>query len=553
MPFIYKPQLLGPPPCFVDNLPTEILAEVFANLVTSHSYLYTKEVAILLEEESLALRRASQVSQFWRKVALHQCSNIWGSIINIDTSSSAWVEELISRSRDSLLTIQSLHIRREPKEDFCGAKWTSIFAEMARVKILHVTLGRHEDVSQLMYATSNLQAPILESFRVYFFASAPRLFSFNGRLFDNHCPNLRDLVVVTGVLFIQRTMDFSTIRLVHLDITPDLSSVRPTVSQWLDVLETQPSLRYLTMEVYSVSGNETYPIFSREVRLPNLEKFSIGTAGMEGAHLFASLVLPSHCGIAIEIMEEDKTLEDLSFIETFGETIARCIKRWSGTCSKLGSWGLEVDEIDFVLGLGSDDDKWDNPRIQLHYVFSHSDGEDEEEILPSFLDVFQRKGIVDAAHSCTLDLLEFRIPNGLIAFFSQCGRNITHLRLVYHHSLWFVGGLLHTPEPGGGTLLFPSLNHVTLYNPRIDEFGSDHAYGDFQSSVQLISAARRGIPTITLRVYMDNERQVNFAARATNSFGSKIEIITLVSGPVFEEVRAPRWWVGGNELRVLAL
>jgi hypothetical protein len=90
---------------------------------TSHSYHCAEEAATLLEEEALTFRRASQVSQFWRNVARHQCKDIWGSIINIDTSSSAWVEELITRSRNSPLTIQSLSYRRRRNEDFYGNKW----------------------------------------------------------------------------------------------------------------------------------------------------------------------------------------------------------------------------------------------------------------------------------------------------------------------------------------------------------------------------------------------------------------------------------------------
>ena len=254
MPFIYdiKRSLLGPlpSPCLIDNLPPEILAEAFANIVISHSYHYTEEVAALLEEEALVLRCASQVSRFWRDVALHQCKGIWGSIININTSSDVWVEELFRRSRNSPLTVQSLRSRRDPDEDFRGDKWTAVLAQMGRVKVLHFTLGCHEDASQLMYATSNLRAPLLESFRIgykYLCAWEPgqSLFSFSGRLFDNHCPNLRDFVL-TRVPFIQPTVHFLDIHLAHLDVTPDLFSIDLTVSQWLDVLESQPSLRYLT-------------------------------------------------------------------------------------------------------------------------------------------------------------------------------------------------------------------------------------------------------------------------------------------------------------------
>jgi hypothetical protein len=555
MPFIYKPR------CFVDNLPAEVLMEVFANVVTSHSYHYTEEVANLLQEEALTFRRASQVSQFWRNVALHPCNHIWGSIINIDTSSSAWVEELITRSRNSPLTIQSLSCRREPNEDFCGAKWTSVFAEMARVKILHVALGdRHEDASQLMHATSNLQAPIIESFRVEYECHCalerPRatLFSFNGRLFDNQCPNLRDFVL-TRVLFIQPTTDFSAIRLVHLDITPDFSSADLTVSQWLDVLETQPSLRYLTMTVQSTYGAEIYPASSRQVRLPNLEQFSIETEGIEGAQIFASLVLPSRCRIAFKIMEEEETFDDLSFIEILGETFCRCIKGWSGKGStnnlELGSWGLEVDETYFVLRLGSEDDAWYNPRIQLLYYSSYnSPDEVQEVILSPLIDVIRRKGIVDAAHTCTLKLqLPITKNIGLTALFLQCSRNITHLRLI-RYSLSFFSRLSLTLRPG--TVLFPTLNHVTLENPRIDEFGFDHnAYGYFQSLQSISAVARRGIPTTTLRIDWDNETHVEFAVLETtlNSFRSKIELGTYVPGSVFEELREPRYWVGGDELK----
>ena len=545
MPFIYdiKRSLLGPlpSPCLVDNLPPEILAEVFANIVTSHSYHYTEEVAALLEEEALVFRRASQVSRFWRDVALHQCKGIWGSIINIDTSSNAWVEELIRRSRKSPLTIQSLHSRRNPDEDFRGDKWMSVLAQMGRVKVLHFTLGCHEDASQLMYATSNLQAPLLESFRIGYkclcaWEPGQSLFSFSGRLFDNHCPNLRDFVL-TRVPFIQSTMQFSDIRLVHLDITLDLFSVGPTVSQWLDVLESQPSLRYLTMVVPSMSGADAHPMVLREVCLPNLEELSIETAGMEGADLFASLVLPSHCGIAIQIMEADEEFNPFGrLIEMLGEGIRGCVKRWSwkgsGSAKKLviESWGLEVGEKYFALRLGSEDDEWYNPRIQVHYYCLDGDAEDEEEevlsVLPDFLDMVQRMGIVDAARSCTLDIQSRLTASvGLVNLLSQCTWNFTHLRLM-GHSLWLVCGLLRQPYPVTGTALFPTLHHITLEGPYVDDSGFDHAFGYFESFLHSMSASGRefrGVPTTTLHVDMECGVHVRFAEKAKGSFGSRIE------------------------------
>jgi hypothetical protein len=70
---------------------------------------------------------------------------------------------------------------------------------MDRVKILHFELRCHEDASQLMYAISNYQGPMLESFRVGYEChcglESSHTFSFDGRLFDNFCPNLRDLVL----------------------------------------------------------------------------------------------------------------------------------------------------------------------------------------------------------------------------------------------------------------------------------------------------------------------------------------------------------------------
>ena len=571
MPFIYdiKRLLLGPLPSprLVDNLPPEILAGVFSNIVTSHSYHYTEEVAALLEEEALVFRRASQVSRFWRDVALHQCKGIWGSIINIDTSSAAWVEELIRRSKNSPLTIQSLPSRRDPDEDFRGDKWTSVLAQMGRVKVLHFTLGCHEDASQLMYATSNLQAPLLESFRIGYeclcaWEPGQSLFSFNARLFDNHCPNLRDFVL-TRVPFTQPTMIFSDIRLAHLDINPDLFSAGPTVSQWLDVLETQPSLRYLTMVVPSMSGADGYPMVLREVCLPNLEELSIETTGIEGVDIFASLVLPSHCGIAIQIMEENEEFNPFArLIEILGEGIRGCVKRWSGkgsgSAKKLAieSWGLEVGEKYFAFRLGSDDDEWYNPRIQVHYCCLDGDAGEEEEVLsvlPSFLDMIQRRGIVDAARSCTLDIQScLTALVGPVDLLSRCTRNVTHLRLM-GHSLWFVCGLSRRPDPVAGTALFPALHHITFEGPYIDDSEFEHAFGHFESFLHSMSASGRGfrgIPTTMLHIDMKYEVHVRFAENAKSSFGSRIE--TYVPHRAFEELGEPRYWIGDDELRVLA-
>jgi hypothetical protein len=347
-------------------------------------------------------------------------------------------------------------------------------------------------------------------------------------------------------------MDFFAIRLIHLDITPDVFSAAPTVSQWLDVLEPQPSLRYLTMNIHYTWDAEIYPLFSREVRLPNLQEFNIQTAGIEGPHIFASLVLPSHCGIAIQITEEDETFDDLSFIETFGESLSRCIKRWSGKGSakdpELGSWGLEVDELYLVLRLRSKDDEWHNPRIQLHYYGLYGGEDDTQDVFPvlsGFIGVIRRKGIIDAAYNCTLELqhpISKNVDLIMMALLLQCCGNITLLRLV-GESLWFVNGLL--PEPGSGIVLFPALNHATLDRVYIDESGFDHAYGYFQSLLQSISAVGRGIPTITLHIDMEYGMHVEFAEKAISSFGSKIETFT---NRFKEQIWAPRYWVGHDEL-----
>ncbi|KIM41436.1 hypothetical protein M413DRAFT_27788 [Hebeloma cylindrosporum] len=554
MPVIYSPKS----PYFADNIPPEILASVFANIVTSHSYHYTEEVAAALDEEALTFRRASQVSRFWRDVSLHQCKRVWGSIINIDTSGSDWVQELITRSSNFPLTIQSLPSRRKPIEDFHGNKWTSVLSQMARVKVLHFTLGCHEDASRLVYATSNLQAPILESFRVGYkclcgVTPTSELFSFNGRLFDGHCPNLSDFVL-TQVPFIQPTLEIPVTRLVHLDITPDLFSVGPTVSQWLDLLQAQPSLRYLTIAVPSMyNSTRNNPITLRQVHLPNLEELSIETPGIEGALIFESLVLPSRCGIAIRITEPDDDFDGLlQLLNSFGESIHGCVNKWSGKSStkKVGSWGLEVDQQHFAFRLGSEDDEWYNPRIQLHYRCL-DDPEDEEgavlTLLPFFLDMIQTKGIIDAAHSCALDIqIPILEPIGLVPLLSRCAGKVTDLRLM-GHSLWLVAGLFNKPDRP----LFPALNHITLDGPYMEEVAFGYAYGYFERFLNAICDAGRGIPMTTLRVRSDYEFHTRFAEKAKRGFGSRIE--EYVPHGTFEDFSEPRYWVRDDELRAMAV
>lgn len=209
-----------------------------------------------------------------------------------------------------------------------------------------------------------------------------------------------------------------------------------------------------------------------------------------------------------------------------------------------------MHEAYFVLRLGSEDDAWYNPRIQLHYYSSYNSPEEVQEVILSpLIGVIRRKGIVDAAHTCTLELQFPMTKNiGLTALLSECSRNITHLRLI-RYSLWFVHRLPLILRPG--TVLFPILNHVTLEDPRIDEFGFDHKpYGYFHSLQSISAVARSGIPTITLRIDMENETHVNFAEleMTLNSFRSNIEIGTYMPGSVFEELEEPRYWIGGDEL-----
>ena len=210
-----------------------------------------------------------------------------------------------------------------------------------------------------------------------------------------------------------------------------------------------------------------------------------------------------------------------------------------------------MDELYFVLRLGLKDDERHNPRIQLRYnalYWGEDDTQDVSPVLSRFIGMIQKTGIINAACSCTLELQHPISKNvGLMTLLLQCCSSITQLRLV-GESLWFVNGLL--PEPGSGTVLFPTLNHVTFDRIYIQDSKFDLAYGYFQSFLRSISAAGRGIPATTLHIDMTFGMHTRFAEKAISSFGSKIQ--TFTHRDMFkEEFWAPKFWVGRDELRTI--
>jgi len=189
--------------------PPEVLAYIFSLLLESYSRLYTKETADAVWQEAFDVRMASQVCHFWRTVALSgSCAHIWGTIINVDTSSKFWVEELLLRSGCAPLLVRSRPALCSAPRSFTSLKWKVLLREMHRFQHLDLTIACHE---AYQLGPCFLQpAPMLESLALrgdfetpsllhnpFHPELVPLILPPGRRLFGNNSPKLDNGGVVT--------------------------------------------------------------------------------------------------------------------------------------------------------------------------------------------------------------------------------------------------------------------------------------------------------------------------------------------------------------------
>ena len=291
-------------------VPPEILARIFSSLLESYSLVYTKETAGALRQEALNVRMASQVCLFWRKVALSgSCAPIWGTIINVDSSSEFWVEELLFRSGRAPLLVQSRPTLCATPRSLTSLKWKLLLCELHRIQRLDLTIGSQE--AQELAPLFLQPAPMLESLalRSDFETPSSRRNRFDSgpvplilppgkRLFGNKSPKL--CITLDRVLFCSPTRNLpKPLNIVRLNLCFPHEPWLDLISHLIDTSSAPPCSSLVSY------ANSTAPILV----LRNLQELTLRGSRI-AFQLLSHMSIPHSSVVTLSIIQ-DSTYDGL--------------------------------------------------------------------------------------------------------------------------------------------------------------------------------------------------------------------------------------------------
>ncbi|KAJ7073009.1 hypothetical protein C8F01DRAFT_1105974 [Mycena amicta] len=280
------------PPCPVDTIPNEILAQIFATF--GHTY------------KELPHRRLMPVCRRWNAVAAGT-PELYAKIDLTDRSESRLLGQL-QRSGVVPLQISIPNLRNR-------AVIAPILANAHRLASLHVT-GEPKHVLVLMNRMRNVDFPVLRSLKLHSDGedsnSGPRKLGSAGRVFParllaHGLPSLREF----SVLGVDGSFGGSLAGLSSLALagwhTIDRRGLI-LLHELLDVLALCPQLRRLAIN--SAVGEPGNGQQYRSVALPLLEEFELCERSHQFARFFEHLVLPPTTSLDVFPIHAD-TADDM--------------------------------------------------------------------------------------------------------------------------------------------------------------------------------------------------------------------------------------------------
>ncbi|KIM41430.1 hypothetical protein M413DRAFT_27783 [Hebeloma cylindrosporum] len=402
--------------------PPEVLAHVFSSLLKSYTLHYTEETADAIWEEAFDVRMASQVCEFWRNVALSgSCAHIWGTIINVDTSSDFWVEELLHRSGNAPLLIQSRSALCTSPRSFTSFKWEIILSEMHRIQYLDLTLETYE-AHELMHWFSQ-PAPMLETLALRGAFDNPLSFADMARasliipqgkhLFNNNSPKLRNgSVTLDNFLFFSCPSNYP---------------------ESLNIVRLNLCLKDLPLILMSaISGTSLISYVNSAgpaLVLRNLQELVL-VGNMEATQLLSRMIIPHTCMVTLSITQVRTyhTMDDLLPWRWLKDHFSP----WKTNNNPLHSWSLlTIRNGWFAFHAATKDDPQDCPWF-VHEFQGLRQGSTPAS---RFLEFLTENAILEDSAVVRLDFHRSsrdssgRLESILGTLFSQCKR-LTQLTLV---------------------------------------------------------------------------------------------------------------------------
>ncbi|KDR77164.1 hypothetical protein GALMADRAFT_139179 [Galerina marginata CBS 339.88] len=456
--------------------PPEILALVFEMVLEHYTLEYGEHNFEIRLREAATIRHASQVCHYWRNVAL-SCTRIWGKLINIDSSGFTWTQELLTRSRTAPLIIQSSsdldRFNQVPGMRFSSIRWQAIFAEAARIKVLHTSFSSRDDIHFLTNLVLE-PAPLLESCNFVLDLDDDTVEPvgyqsiFRGDPFNGHAPNLRCLTSHAAFLPSFRLADFTHLNLRHLDIAFPETSIPMSLSRWLDILASQPLLEFLTLTNFTVERyNATSPL---NVNLPRLNTLYLLAEINDCDRLFGHLVLPPTAFVHINLEQNTGEIS----VHGLSRGLERIFRSWDEhSDSSCYQWRLETDEYEgFNIGIGPADPKANFflSQLTIEYTTDAPYTDWVPHPFSNFLRLLQNAPLVNREAVLFLGL-EFSENSSRVVSvhtlrpFLSAFKNVSKLILCGERFdqrlLWtLVSTPIPLPAKGTPALLFPNLSSI---------------------------------------------------------------------------------------------
>ena len=496
--------------------PVEILAIIFYMAIESYNQHYTPEMEAILLEEARTIRVASQVCQLWRAVSF-SCHRIWGTILNVDSSSTFWINELLRRSGSAPLAILSTPSSRR---SFESQKWKLILAQTHRFRTLDITFA-NRDIHALL-SIFRQPAPLLESLTLKYdqdngcYRSVDISTSSPKGLFAGVAPKLRTYTL-EKVLFRWSPVNQVARNIVRLDLS---------LSQ-KDVASFSPDYRSPAKMV-----------------LPNLQELVVTGTG-RCSRFLSFLGIPSSCMITLSFTRRDP---DSSLIDDPLLWVEAYLRGWLARQPPIQFWYLSTTQDDsFAFHAGIKGDPLDRPQFVLEY-----NGRDTAAIrLLYLLEFLFRESALHQSAALRLDLqagLYFSggLAEKLATLLSQCARLETltlHGRSIENI---MVPLLVKYPEATA------HLRHLIIDGPYPATFSSILSLKGLLRRYALQPLKNGGEKLQKITVCIDDSRKYKCLKKGVSDLARVVDYIPLQPRVVRRGELTPRgWWSLGPSNPVL--
>jgi hypothetical protein len=283
----------------ISRLPPETLAVIFSFLSSS---AFDEGVGYM------AWLRVTHVCRHWRETALN-FPHLW-SRINFTSLTIAGIAEIPARAKMAPLQLE-----------VTATGWGGVYFDAFERQLeAHISHTRHLSLSgefQTVLERLTSPAPVLESLAL---SNTPRPFEWpvqmviHDTLFNRTAPKLTSLRLVECDISWKSPL-FKGLQ--TLEIRSPSKEARPTLEDWLDVLNEMTQLETLILHSAtpnSILGDPRISKSQRTVTLPSLTQFDIISSVRDCALALSHLTLPALTSLRVHSKSHDQDGDDMGIL-----------------------------------------------------------------------------------------------------------------------------------------------------------------------------------------------------------------------------------------------